>query len=125
MSDFAQLATSFSAVIAEKDKEIDYLPMQYIAEYVKNKGVDGIRYTSFQSQGGKNVVIFNKRKAGFIQSKVLYTENVTYAFLDITQPESKPLVGSTEHRVLPENFAECIKNAVLALQEKNQKSDGG
>ena len=37
MSDFTQLAQHFSSVITEKDKEIDYLPMQYIAEDIKQR----------------------------------------------------------------------------------------
>lgn len=35
MDEFNQLTIGFSAVILEKDKEIDCLPMQYIAEYIK------------------------------------------------------------------------------------------
>ncbi len=122
MSDFVQLATGFSAVIAEKDKEIDYLPMQYIAEYVKNKGADGIRYVSFQSQGGKNIVLFSKEKVRFIRSKILYNRNVTYSFLDLTNPESKPLIGNMEQSILPKDFAERIKSTVLLIGNTEQNT---
>ncbi|MCL4559793.1 MAG: RES family NAD+ phosphorylase [Chloroflexi bacterium] len=124
-SDFSQLATSFSAVIAEKEKEIDYLPIQYVAEYIKNKGADGIRYISYQSQGGKNIVIFRKEKVEFLQSKILYNQNVAYSFLDLTNPERKPLVNSFENSSLPKDFAGRIKNTVIAIQEKKTKSKGG
>ena len=63
ISDHSELASRFSAVIAENEKRIDYLPMQFVAEYVKHKGADGIRYASFQSQGGKNIVIFKKERS--------------------------------------------------------------
>ncbi len=122
-SDFSQLAASFSAVIAEKEKDIDYLPMQYIAEYVKNKGADGIRYISLQSQGGKNIVIFKKGKVKFLQSKILYTQNLNYSFLDITSPENKPLVNTIKNSSLPKDFAERIKNTVIAIQAKKTKSN--
>lgn len=115
---FEELATSFSAVIAEKEKGIDYLPMQFVAEYIKNKGADGIRYASFQSQGGKNVVIFSKEKISFIQSKVMYNQNIAYSFLDLTNPERKHLVNAMEHEVSIKEFANKVKNTVLAIQAK-------
>jgi len=124
ISDFIYLAMSFSAVIAEKEKEIDYLPMQFVAEYIKNKGADGIRYASYQSQGGKNLVIFGEEKVRFVQSKILYNQNVTYTFLDITNSENKPLVSTMERRILPMDFAERIKNTVLELKSNNLRING-
>jgi hypothetical protein len=122
-SDFEELAAGFSAVIAEKDKEIDYLPMQYIAEYIKNKGADGIRYVSYQSQGGKNIVLFDEKKVRFIQSKILYNRNVTYSFLDLTNKESKPLIGNTEQTNLPKDFVERIKSTVFLITDKTLPKD--
>jgi quinol monooxygenase YgiN len=120
MREEEQLAASFSAVISEKEKEIDYLPMQYVAEYIKSKGADGIRYVSLQSSGGKNLVIFNeKNKVSFIQSKILYTKNVTYSFLNLTNPVSQPLIGDIDRNILPIDFAEQIRSSVLQTQNKN------
>lgn len=120
---FEELATSFSAVITEKEKEIDYLPMQFVAEYIKNKGADGIRYASFQSQGGKNMVIFRKEKISFIQSKIMYNQNTAYSFLDLTNPERKPLINNIEHEVPLKEFVEKIKNIVLTIQAKKLKDN--
>jgi len=117
-SDHSELASRFSAVIAEKEKGIDYLPMQFVAEYVKSKGADGIRYTSFQSQGGKNIVIFRKEKVRYLLSKIMYNQNVAYSFLDITNPERKPVINSLELSALPKDFSEHIKSAVLVIQSK-------
>lgn len=125
ISDFTQLAERFSAVITEEDKEFDYLPMQYVAEYIKNKGADGIRYASFQSQGGKNIVIFRKEKVNFVQSTILYNQNVKYTFLDITNPENDPLVNNMERNNLPKDFSECIKDTVLKTKAKKEKRNGG
>ncbi len=125
VTDFTQFVMNFSAVIAEKNKGIDYLPMQYIAEYIKNKGADGIRYASFQSQGGKNFVIFKKEKVRFLQSKIMYNQNVTYTFLDITRPENKPLANESARRALHKNFPKIIKSAVIALQSRKLKNNGG
>jgi hypothetical protein len=125
-SDFDGLAASFSAVIAEKEKGIDYLPMQFVAEYIKNKGADGIRYTSLQSQGGKNIVVFKKEKVRFLRSRILHNQNVFYSFLDLASPEKKPLVNNTERNILlPKDFTKHIKYAVSEIQSKKSKGNGG
>jgi hypothetical protein len=124
-SDFDELAAGFSAVIAEKDKEIDYLPMQYVAEYIKSKGADGIRYISYQSKGGKNIVLFNEEKVGFTQSKILYSQNVIYSFLNFTNPESKPLMGSMEQSVSSDDLAKRIRSTIPLLSNKNLPKDFG
>jgi hypothetical protein len=115
-SDFNQLASHFSAVIGENYKEIDYLPRQYIAEYIKNKGADGIKYVSYQSSIGKNIVLFSKEKANFIRSRILYNRNTIYSFHDLTFPERTPLMGDFEKPHLPSNFHELIKSSILSLQ---------
>jgi len=121
-SDFYQLASRFSSVISEKEKEIDYLPRQFIAEYIKHKGVDGIRYASFQSQTGKNIVLFDEEKVSFIQSEILQTRNVVYSFLDLNSPDSKSLIGNLEPITLPEDYIECIKETVRKIQIPKKKT---
>ncbi len=124
-SNHFQLARCFSAVIAEREKELDYLPMQFVAEYVKKKGVDGIRYVSYQSQVGKNIVIFEKDKVKFLQSKIIYNQNVSYSFLDLTNPERKPVVNEAERSPLPKDFADRIKSSVQINQWENLKNNSG
>lgn len=38
---------------------LDYIPTQYISDYIKSKGYDGIEYVSVMSDTGKNLAIFN------------------------------------------------------------------
>ena len=38
---------------------LDYIPTQYISDYIKSKGYDGIEYVSVMSDAGKNLAIFN------------------------------------------------------------------
>lgn len=40
----------------------DYIPTQYLCEYLRQKGFDGIRYKSAVSPDGINVIIFNTNK---------------------------------------------------------------
>src|SRR6266536_2489863 len=99
--------------------------MQFVAEYVKKKGVDGIRYVSYQSQVGKNIVIFEKDKVKFLQSKIIYNQNVSYSFLDLTNPERKPVVNEAERSPLPKDFADRIKSSVQINQWENLKNNSG
>ncbi len=38
---------------------LEYIPTQYLCEYIKLQGFDGIRYSSSLSKEGKNIVLFN------------------------------------------------------------------
>lgn len=44
------------------NNKLDYIPLQYISEYIKNKGFDGFVYSSSLSPNGINLVLFNKEK---------------------------------------------------------------
>ena len=43
---FADLSALYSKPIANDDDVLDYIPTQFIAEYVKNLGYDGIAFRS-------------------------------------------------------------------------------
>lgn len=59
-------------------KEDDYLPMQYIAEKIKNIGIDGIRFSSSLHRGGINIVLFDPACCDIIGSTIYEVEEVTY-----------------------------------------------
>lgn len=44
------------------NKEIEYVPTQYICEFIKSLGADGIRYNSAVHHNGKNLVLFKSDK---------------------------------------------------------------
>lgn len=58
----ARLETELSKPIRKFDKELDYLPTQYLCEYVKSLGYDAIEYGSALHQGGINLAIFSDEK---------------------------------------------------------------
>jgi hypothetical protein len=41
------------------DSELDYLPTQYISDYIKSQGFDGVEYVSTMHEGGFNLAIFD------------------------------------------------------------------
>src|SRR5690606_36224815 len=53
-----QISERFSAPIRSNISEIEYLPTQAIAEYLKTRGFDGIRYQSAIDPNGINYCFF-------------------------------------------------------------------
>ena len=47
-----------SKPIEEKDKLLDYVPTQIMAEYIWHLGYDGFLYDSSQNSNGTNLLIF-------------------------------------------------------------------
>ena len=54
------------------EESLEYLPTQFIAEYIKNKECDGIKHSSSASNIGNNFIIFNENKVEFSQTTDLY-----------------------------------------------------
>ena len=48
--------------LRRQDNELDYLPTQYLCEYFKSLGYDGVEYGSSLHEGGINLVVFNDEK---------------------------------------------------------------
>lgn len=81
---FSDLSYLYSKPVASEDDTLDYIPTQYIAEYVKNLGYDGIAYessltpelktqdlTSHPELDCYNVVIFNYKKCSPAKSNLV------------------------------------------------------
>ncbi|NTW84069.1 MAG: RES family NAD+ phosphorylase [Chlorobiaceae bacterium] len=57
---FAQsLESELSKPIRKEDKELDYIPTQYLCEFIKSIGYDGVEYRSSLCDDGYNIAIFN------------------------------------------------------------------
>lgn len=65
----------------------DYIPTQYLCEYLRQKGFEGIRYKSAVSPEGTNVIIFDTDSADkaykIIESRVYEVENIDIKFEQI------------------------------------------
>ncbi len=67
--------------------EFEYLPTQYLCEYIRELGYDGIRFCSSVKKGGINVVIFDteaKTKPYIVSnSKVVKVKDINVEFEQI------------------------------------------
>lgn len=81
------LANCFCSVNTKKD---DYQICQYIGNFAKKIGFDGISYYSSKNKSnlkenaGINIAIFNFDKCEVISSKVKYISDITISHFDIT-----------------------------------------
>lgn len=74
---FLDLSRMYSKPVTSDDNILDYIPTQYVAEYAKQLGYDGIMFTSSvvpefseEKLDRYNVVIFNYQKCEPIKSNV-------------------------------------------------------
>ena len=88
---FSDLSKLYSAPIADEDDTFDYIPTQYIAEYTKNLGYDGIAFTSSLTPEDRessidryNIVVFNYWKCSVIKSNIV---SVSRNYLDCEQTD--------------------------------------
>jgi len=58
------------------DTELDYLPTQYLSEFIKSIGFDGVEYQSSLYSNGYNLAIFNPEKFECIKTKVYEIEKL-------------------------------------------------
>jgi len=71
-----ELEKELSKPLRRYDSELDYLPSQYLCEFIKSKGYDGVEYESSLNKGGINLAIFNDTKLEFIEKKLVEIKNI-------------------------------------------------
>lgn len=64
--------------LRRQDSILDYLPTQYISDFVKHLGYDGIKYKSTLSPNGNNFAIFNEKKFNCNKVDVYHINELKY-----------------------------------------------
>lgn len=93
--------------------DLHYLPTQYISEYIKHLGFDGIRYASSLRKEGSNIVLFSNEHCKPICSDVVSVSKIE---LSIDTPE---LYHFEEMRNKP-----VIKEIIQEISGKKEKNGG-
>lgn len=62
------------------DRTLDYIPTQYICDYIKYSGYDGIRFNSTLKNKGINYAVFDAGKLHCIKTEVIEINNVDYRY---------------------------------------------
>lgn len=69
-----KLENELSRPVRKQDVHLDYLPTQFLCEYIKSEGFDAVEYKSAMNAKGYNLAIFNDEKLA-IESSVHYKVN--------------------------------------------------
>jgi len=62
------------------DSDLDYLPTQYLCEFVKSLGYDGIEYSSSLNHDGFNIALFNDDKVRMVNVNTFEVTAINYEF---------------------------------------------
>jgi len=77
------LQDEISLPIRKQDKELDYIPTQYISEYIKALGFDGVEYQSSLDTEGHNIAIFNPEKFECINTRTYDITSIKLKYTEI------------------------------------------
>lgn len=78
MSILKKISREIAKPLRRQDSDLDYLPSQYISDYIKSLGYDGICYRSTLNKNGVNYAIFDSKKFECIEVKLIHIKSVEY-----------------------------------------------
>lgn len=77
------LEQELSKPLRRSDNELDYLPTQYLTEFIKSLGYDGVEYKSSLNPDGYNIAAFTPSKFVCKKSYVKEVHEITFQHRDI------------------------------------------
>lgn len=79
-----RIAAEIAKPMRSFDKLIDYIPTQYIADYVKSQGYDGIKFASTIHEGGVNYAFFDSKKFKCTSKNLQEIKELGYKYNRVT-----------------------------------------
>lgn len=73
-----KLEEELSKPVRRQDLHLDYLPTQYLCEYIKSLGFDAVEYRSAMTEKGYNLAVFNDKKLKCISTKHYNIQELKY-----------------------------------------------
>ncbi|MFC0523286.1 RES family NAD+ phosphorylase [Pontibacillus salicampi] len=80
-----KISNEIAKPLRRGDGTLDYLPTQYISDYLKSKGYDGIKYKSTMNPEGFNLAVFNPKLFDCTDVKVFDIKGMTYQKKEIEE----------------------------------------
>lgn len=71
-----QFGEALSKPLRRFDSDLEYLPTQYLCEYIKSLGLVGVEYESAMHKGGINYAFFDSTKFRFLNSCTMEVTNI-------------------------------------------------
>jgi hypothetical protein len=80
MEHLKMICKEIAKPLRRHDSLLDYIPTQYITDYIKSKNFDGIEYISTMCQGGFNLAIFDESSFTCKQTTVYDIKDLSYTY---------------------------------------------
>ncbi len=75
---FKEMAHEIAKPLRRRDGPLEYLPTQYISEFVKSQGYDGVEFESTLREGGINLALFDESLVECTDVKTVEVIKVDY-----------------------------------------------
>lgn len=80
-----KIGYEISRPLRKHDSRLDYLPTQYICDYVKSIGFNGIQYKSTMCTDGINIAVFDEKKFSCIETYDFDINAINYDYKSIDE----------------------------------------
>ena len=80
---FQEIAAEIAKPLRRSDSPLEYLPTQYIAEFIKSQNYDGVGYASTLKKGGYNLAAFREDLFECVNAETVEVSEILYR----TEPE--------------------------------------
>lgn len=75
-----RIATEIGRPLSKSDSPLDYIPIQYICDYIKSEDFDGIKYKSTLNEGGINYAFFDEKLFKCIKVEAYEISSLKYKY---------------------------------------------
>lgn len=80
MHHLKKIATEIARPLSKSDSPLDYLPIQYICDFIKSENFDGIKYKSTLNKGGINYAFFDENLFECIKVEAYEIQSLEYKY---------------------------------------------
>lgn len=78
---FQDIALEIAKPLRRNDSPLEYLPTQYISEFIKSQGYDGVAYESTMNPSGYNIAVYNETLFECNNVTTVEVKKVNYEFV--------------------------------------------
>ena len=76
---FREMSKEIAKPVRRSDSPLEYLPTQFIAEFVKSQNYDGVEYESTIKRGGRNIALFDENLVECVDVNTVEITDIKYS----------------------------------------------
>lgn len=80
---FSAIAKEIAKPLRRNDSPLEYLPTQYITEFIKSSGYAGVEYASTMGTGGSNIAVFDESLFKCLSVDNVEIKKIKYFYRDL------------------------------------------